>query len=124
MSRFVSLSSTSRIFAIQNPPLQSVAFQLPSRLRAPAEERLNLPDQPLKVNGLQFEFVTAGSECLLPAFFLGIGSEDDDRDVFRFRLVFQTAGRLPAINPWKIEIHYDDVGLQCFRPFDALRAVH
>src|SRR5262245_20630541 len=124
MSRFISLSSTSRIFGIQNPPFESVAFQLSSRLRTSAEERLDFPHQALKVNGLQFEFVTPRGERPLSAFLLGIGSEDDDRDVFRFRLVLQTAGRLPAINPWKIEIHHDDVGLQCFRPFDAFRAVH
>src|SRR5882672_1124819 len=90
---------------------------------AAAQKRVDFLDQSLELNWLQFVVVTASGNRLLAAFLRCIGGDNDDRDVFRFRLAFQTAGRLPAVQPRKSQVHYDEIGQECFRPIDPLCAI-
>src|SRR3954464_4777304 len=102
---------TLRVVIDRDAHAQEDALRLSARWSAAAigEQAGHLCDQTVEFEGLGIELVTARRERLLALASKRVSRKGDHGNVAGFGIALKSAGCLPAIDDWHLQIHQNDV---------------
>jgi len=93
----------------------------------PCQESRDLFEQPVKIDRFGFEVVATDVHCAIPIFTQYICGKGNDRNMARFRTLFDPFGRLPSVQDRQSHIHEDQIGCslhRCQQCADAIFGGH